>query len=238
MDQLWRRFDLGAVFMCGLPYACAEPRPFLIAAPVPAPDEFHGRCEYWSDLVVRKDSEFRSLEDTFGHRIAFTMPNSQSGCAAALQLLMRAAGPRPLFRELIAPQVTPLRAMTAVIEGSAEVAPIDSYAFALLQRYRSELTAQLRVVATTERTVIPPLVSSFAGLKSLEAAFLGAHDDEMLRPLLEKLLLERFERPNPDSYDLLRNNYAAAARYWREHPLAITMHPAFAMKPLGSAATD
>ena len=47
--------------------------------------------------------------------------------------------------EVITPRVTPLGAMSAVIEGAAEVAPIDSYAYCLLQKYRPDLTSQLRV---------------------------------------------------------------------------------------------
>ena len=42
------------------------------------------------------------------------------------------------------------------------------------------------------------------------------------------LLLERFVRPNPATYDALRSNFDAATPYWRGHPLAATMHAAFA----------
>jgi hypothetical protein len=44
---------------------------------------------------------------------------------------------------------------------------------------------------------------------------------------MEGLLLERFERPDPASYDALRSNFEIASRYWRAHPLAATVHPAF-----------
>src|SRR5271156_6022593 len=54
--ELWQRSDKAAVFMCGLPFARAEPRPLLIAAPVPSPIEFNGQPRYWSNLVVRADS--------------------------------------------------------------------------------------------------------------------------------------------------------------------------------------
>jgi len=44
--------------------------------------------------------------------------------------LMTAADRFPLYGEVITPKITPLGAMSAVIEGAADVAPIDSYAFA------------------------------------------------------------------------------------------------------------
>ncbi len=95
------------------------------------------------------------------------MPDSQSGCLAALHYLMRRAGEFPRYGEVIAPQVTPLGAVSAVVEGAADVAPIDSYAYCLLQKYRRDLTSQLRVIARTPRTPIPPLVAAGPGLAKL-----------------------------------------------------------------------
>jgi len=88
IDDLWHRTDLAAVFMCGLPYSCANPQPTLIAAPVPSPAEFAGLPKYWSELVVRIDSPYEDLQSTFGGKLCLTAPNSQSGYAAVLQYLI------------------------------------------------------------------------------------------------------------------------------------------------------
>ena len=233
IDELWRRSDMAAVFMCGLPYSRAEPRPELVAAPVPSPIEFRGAPQYWSELVVRKDSAMQRIEDTFGGRIALTTPNSQSGCLAALEYLQAASGTLPFYRELIAPQITPLRAMRAVESGAADVAPIDSYAFCLAQTYRPDLWAELRVVAKTAPTPIPPLVASTGGLgsralPSVRNSFLEAHRIPALRPAMEGLKLQRFVRPDPAAYDELRKSCDTTLSYWREHRLAAVVHPAFA----------
>ncbi len=276
MGDLWRRPDKGAVFMCGLPFALADPPLALVAAPVPAPAEFGDRAEYWSEFVVRADSDFKTVDDTFGHRIAFTVPDSQSGCVAALHYFRTehaargAGGPAPnrapmgrgppdrapmgrrapegrppdrvpLYREVIAPTITPLGALTAVVRGSADVAPIDAYAFALLQRYRSDLTSQVRVVGRTGGTAIPPLVASAPTVPAptpgepaadaLRAAFLAAHRDPALRGLMDGLALRRFARPDPSGYSVLRERYEAAARFWNAHALAAVIHPAFVTDP-------
>src|SRR5450631_3916663 len=110
INELWARPDMAAVFMCGLPFSRSDPRPQLIAAPVPSLPDFRGVPQYWSEMVVRKDSALHSIEDTFGGRIALTVPDSQSGCLAALYYLMTRASEFPLYREVIAPQVTPLGA--------------------------------------------------------------------------------------------------------------------------------
>jgi ABC-type phosphate/phosphonate transport system substrate-binding protein len=227
---LWARSDKAAVFMCGLPFSRAEPRPALVAAPVPSPVEFSGQAHYWSELVVRADSRFRAIKDTFGQRIAFTSPESQSGYSAALCYFMGVGDRFPLFSEIIAPQITPLGALTAVLNGSAEVAPIDSYALCLLRRFRPDLISQLRIVGTTAATPIPPLVASqSAGLETLEAAFLEAHRNASIKGFMGQLLLQRFVQPVPATYDVLRRDFAAATRYWSERPLAAVVHPAFVL---------
>src|SRR5271170_477718 len=218
--DLWRRTDMAAVFMCGLPYSRSQPKPSLIAAPIPSPIGFDGQAEYWSEWVVHKDSAFEGMESTFGGRLALTEPNSQSGFAAALEYLMPYGSAAPLYREVIAPTVNPLGALSAVIRGDADVAPIDSYAFALLRKYRSDLTSQLRTVGRTASTPIPALVASVAGPEPLVEAFLSAHLDPALRQLMSDLLLERFVRPDPRRYDALRVNFEAAVSFWRSHPLA------------------
>jgi ABC-type phosphate/phosphonate transport system substrate-binding protein len=228
LAELWKRADKAAVFMCGLPFSRANPQPLLVAAPVPSAPEFHGLPQYWSDLVVRDDSAFRTLEDTYGGRLALTVPDSQSGCLAALYHFMSVTQREmPLFREVIAPTITPLGNLTAVLEGAADVAPIDAYALRLLRAYRPELTARIRIVATTAPTPIPPLVASHA-IPALQAAFLEAHQIDSIKPLMEKLLLQRFARPDVGAYDVLRQRFEATMNYWRQHPIAASVHPAFA----------
>jgi ABC-type phosphate/phosphonate transport system substrate-binding protein len=228
INELWSREDLGAVFMCGLPYSRSIPRPALVAAPVPSPADFGGRAQYWSELVVRADSGFQRMEQTFGHRIALTTMESQSGCLAALYYLMPAGGKTALYREVIAPQVTPVGAAKAVIHGLAEVAPIDSFAFSLLQRHSPELTAQLRVIGRTAPTAIPPLVASQPAPAPLESAFLEAHKNSSMAVLMADLQLERFACPDPEGYELLRQRFEAALSFWHQHAFASSVHPAFA----------
>ena len=58
LADLWARRDLGACFMCGWPLAkrAAKVRP--LAAPVMNDPHAQGRAVYWTDFVVRFDSDF------------------------------------------------------------------------------------------------------------------------------------------------------------------------------------
>lgn len=236
LDELWRRDDLGAVFMCGLPFSLADPAPVLVAAPVPSPPEFAEQPAYWSEFVVRIDSAAKSIPDTFGGRLALTIPGSQSGCVAALshlQILCELQQPScntPPYHELIAPTITPIGALSAVVSGAADAAPIDAYALRLMQRFLPELAARVRVVGRTASTPIPPLVGSRndTAVGKLRATLLQAPVGDDERHAMDQLLLRRFVRMDPSAYAVLRTAHAATAQYWRRHRLATVTHPKFA----------
>jgi ABC-type phosphate/phosphonate transport system substrate-binding protein len=230
ISELWQRPDKAAVFMCGLPYSLAVPRPELVVAPIPSPSAYGGRACYWTDLVVRADSPFQSLEQTFGHRLALTTPESQSGYAAPLHALMAYGGDRPLYREIIEPRFTPMGALTAVIDNKAEVAPLDSYALVLLEKYAHNLTGQVRVIKSTEPTAVPALVASGTASAKVTAAFLAAGATPSMRALMDRLLLRSFARPEVRAYDALRERFLTMQAFWRRHPLAEKAHPLFAVE--------
>src|ERR1700693_4174313 len=58
INELWQRPDKAGVFMCGLPFSRSDPRPELIAAPVPSPSDFSGLPQYLREMGGRKDSGF------------------------------------------------------------------------------------------------------------------------------------------------------------------------------------
>jgi hypothetical protein len=123
-------------------------------------------------------------------------------------------------------------ALRAVIGGHADVAPLDSYALALMRRHAPDLVARVRVVASTEPTAIPAFVASGTASPAIVEAFLAADD----RALLEPLLLSRFEAPDQAGYDALRHRFETMRAFWLSHPLAETIHPA--CLPLPAQAGD
>jgi ABC-type phosphate/phosphonate transport system substrate-binding protein len=231
IETLWGREDLAAVFMCGLPYARARPPPHLIAAPVPSPASFLQEPRYWSEWIVRTSSPARILSETFGGRLALTVGHSQSGCIAPLTHLMSFEAPTPLYRELIAPTQTPLGSLEAVAQGRADVAAIDAYAWALLERFRPQLTRDVRIIDRTLPTPIPVLVASptmpVRHLQALREAFRMAHTLAALKPALEALRLERFAEVTASDYASLERNAERTLAHWRRHRLAASIDPPF-----------
>jgi len=230
IEPLWARPDKAAVLMCGLPFSLAEAT-IPVAAPVPSPAAYGGRPVYWSELVVRRDSPFHRLEDVLGGRLALTSPGSQSGCIAALTLFAGIDRPAPLFAEIVGPTVTPQGSIQAVLDGRADVAPIDGFALGLLRHHAPEIAEGVRTIAHTATTPIPLFVASPGSEAALAETLLTAHDDAELRDLMAAVLVERFVAVQADDYRPLRETRRRSLAYWRDRPLAETIPPAFQLAP-------
>ena len=215
LEDLWRRGDLGCVFMCGYPIALqlADVQP--IAAPVPAADWAAGRAVYRTDLIVRADSPARTLEDTFAGRAGWTVAHSHSGFNAFRHHLLRFRTPtRPtLYREIAGDLVTARRVLDAVLDGSIDVGPLDAYWHMLIARYRPDLTVGIRVLASTDVAPMPAFVASAAvpaeTIARLRESFVAAEGEPWFPPLAEALLLRRFAA-------MTAQDFAATLRWDRE----------------------
>jgi ABC-type phosphate/phosphonate transport system substrate-binding protein len=204
LEALWARDDLGAAFMCGFPFALSARKPSLLAALVPSPARYGERPQYCTDLIVRADSGFERLRDTFGGRIGWTVGHSQSGYNAVRHHLLG----RPEARyQWVGPLVTPRRVIEAALAGEIDVGPLDSYVHDLLRRHDPETASRLRVLESTAMTPIPPLIAApavdAATVSRLRQALLSCSAAPGMRATLEELLLARFEPIDAAAYDVL-----------------------------------
>jgi len=206
LDVLWARNDLGAALMCGFPFASATEQPWLLAAPVPSPARYAGRPRYCTDFIVRADKPYSTLQDTFGGRIGWTVTHSQSGYNAVRHHLAE-LDPTPQYAQWVGPLVTPRRVIDAVIEGTIDVGPLDSYFHDLLRRHDPQMASRIRAVASTAMAPIPPLVASrhvdADTVSQLRQALLSCHSAHDMTATLKTLLLSRFEAVDPCDYQVL-----------------------------------
>lgn len=221
LSDLWSRDDLACAFMCGFPFALATRPPRPVAAPVPAQAVIPGQPAYATRLLVRADSRFASLEDTFGGRLGYTIADSHSGYNALRHHLLpyyRARGAK-LYRESIGPLVTPRRVIAALLCGEIDVGPLDSYALDLMLRHQGDLAPRIRIVATTDPAPIPPLVAAsgcpddiVAALQATLATFANAADCADLK---DRLCLDAFAPVTTEGYRLMTrwDAEARAAEY-------------------------
>jgi ABC-type phosphate/phosphonate transport system substrate-binding protein len=198
LETLWARADLGAALMCGYPLALRLAPVVPLAAPIPRAAWAAGRALYRTDLIVRTDAPYRSLEDTFGGRAGWTVSHSQSGFNALRHELLghRSAARPTLYREVLGNLVTARNVLDAVRDGRIDVGPLDAYWHLLIARHAPELTRGVRVLASTPLTPMPAFVAASALplplVARLRTAFLDAARRPWFAPLGELLLLEGF----------------------------------------------
>jgi ABC-type phosphate/phosphonate transport system substrate-binding protein len=225
LAELWSRPDIGCVFMCGFPFKLTKDPPRPVAAPVPLGPLASGRPIYATRLVVNVDSPFRTLQDTFGGRLGYTVEDSHSGYNALrhhLSPYWQQNGGKLLYRESVGPLTTPRRVIEAVRADAIDVGPLDSYALDLMQRHDPDLAAQIRVVATTDSAPIPFLVASRECpdevVAALRTALMEFGDDAACGDLRERLCLQGFAPVAITNYDLMVRWDAEARSTGYAHP--------------------
>ena len=218
LEVLWARPDLGAVLMCGFPISLELAAVAPLAAPIPSAAWAHGRAVYRSDLVVRADAPYYSLEDTFGGRAGWTVQHSHSGFNAFRHHLLGYRTPaRPaLYATMTGNLITARNILDAVRAGRLDVGPLDSYWHMLIAQHAPDLTAGTRVIASTATAPMPAFVAArsapAAMVERLRAAFAAAGSRSWFEPYRDLLLLDGFSAVTADDYaPLLRWDREAKA---------------------------
>ena len=221
LEALWSRPDLGAVLMCGYPIALELAPVVPIAAPIPRAPWAGGRAEYRTDLIVRRDSTYRTLEDTFGGRAGWTVAHSHSGFNAFRHHLLghRRPGHPRLYAEMVGNLITARNVLDGVRDGHIDVGPLDAYWHLLIAHHRPDLTEGVRVLVSTENAPIPAFVAA-AGTAELEierlrGALLGAASRAWFAPIGDQLLIDGFAAVSRASFatTLAWDREASAAGY-------------------------
>jgi len=213
LEELWAHPDLAATFICGLPFA-KDPRPLVpVAAPLPLAPRYAGKPVYFTDFIVKNDSPCRTLADTFGRRLAYTIPSSHSGYNAVRHHLLRYRTPeRPtLYAETVGPVFTPRRALEALVAGATDVAPLDSLCHDLLRLYEPEMTRQTRIIESTDPWPVPLLVAA-PGSDPEQAARLAQTFVRAPAERCRPLALAGFVPAEAKTYAAMPETEAAAVR--------------------------
>lgn len=220
LADLWARPDLGVVQMCGLPASLRTPAPTIIAAPVPSLPRYGGRAVYMSDLAVRADSPFRTIEETFGGVAGYTLKDSQSGYFAFRYTLLE-HHPGAAYRKIVGHLMNARGVIRALVAGDIDIGPLDGYVFDLIRAGDPQFAAQVRIVAVTDPTPMPPLVATAPidapALERLRGAFLNAHREPALDAACATLLIDHFVVPDLAAYGETRRRAKRVEDAERDH---------------------
>ena len=205
VNFLMEEGHIDAAFVCSRPYVEGR-RDFgmeLLCVP-----QCSGKTEYYSYLIVHKDSPARELKDLRGKVFAFSDPKSNSGALVpTFALAKMGETPDRFFRKhhLSNSHDTSIQ---WVAKKHVDAAAVDSLIWDYLNVKEPSLTAQTKIIDISAPYAIPPVVVSpsiTAELKEkLRSAFLGMHENARGREILKKVMIDRFTLIDDSAYDSIR----------------------------------
>ncbi|MDQ6712702.1 MAG: PhnD/SsuA/transferrin family substrate-binding protein [Candidatus Dormibacteraeota bacterium] len=213
-EQL-RNGSVDVAFLCGLPYVrlCAE-RPGMLrplAAPILDEARSQDRPVYFSDVIVRRDSPFRSFDDLRGHSWAYNDPESFSGWLLVRHHLLEMGETEAFFGRLTF-SGWHQESIRKVVNGEVDASAIDSHVLGVERLRNPDLGGELRVLKTLGPSTIP-LVVATAGVPEAVAAQVGdalcaLGGDPVSRNVLAGGLIRRFTPIDDRAYDDIRQKMA------------------------------
>jgi phosphonate transport system substrate-binding protein len=202
-------------FLCGLAYVelrrLGEPIEPL-AAPLLRGERYGSRPVYFSDVIVRRDSPFRSFADLRGCAWAYNEPYSHSGPGITCHRLIELGETQDYFGQVIQTGWHQ-QSIRLVQAGEVDASAVDSHVLALARRDHPELDVGLRVIDSLGPSTIQPVVVASwlaEGLKAdLRSILLAMTVDPAGQTVLADRLIERFVTIADEDYDDLRRMRAA-----------------------------
>ncbi len=210
-----RMFDAGeldVVWICGLPYVWKADNPDLevelLAAPVMVGERYQGRPIYYSDVIVRAGSGYRSFADLRGARWSYNEPGSHSGYNVVGAHLAELGEDWTFFGQVVE-ACSHQRSLELILEGGVDSAAIDTTVVDEEVRRDSTLRSRLRILRTLGPSPIPPLLIhrslSEGRRRQLRSALTGlGASSSSRRPLLRSVGLLGFTLVADEDYMPIR----------------------------------
>lgn len=203
-------------FICGYPYILARDQPVpkveLVAAPVPKDPRYGQKPVYFSDLIVRADSPFKSIQDLRGRTYVYNEETSNSGYNMPRSYLVKLGLTHGFFGKVLR-SGSHEASIRMVAQGLADASFVDSLVLDYDRTKGFADAARVRVIDSLGPAATVPFVVSTAALPTsapLKARLLTMHDDPRGRQILDEALLERFAEVSDADYDGLREMKKAA----------------------------
>ena len=214
MNTLIKEKKVDVAYVCNSSYTKLnkEKTGKLLAIPI-----VEGSDQYYSYIITKNHQAFESLLNFEDKIFAFTDPESNSGAIAPSHFLYaNGTNPKKLFRSFIYTYEHG-ESIKAVIEGFVDGASVDSIVFTRFSQKYPELIKDIKVIQKLGPFTNSPIVvrSSLESKKfeALQKAFLKMHEDTYGKSILQKLSLDRFDKPSNQDYtsvsdmlELIENN--------------------------------
>jgi phosphonate transport system substrate-binding protein len=206
-------------FICGLPYVMLRDRPepaaSLIAAPVMKAPRYNNQPKYYSDLIVRNDSPYKTLQDLKGRTYVYNDEISNSGYNLPRYRLLQLGLTGGFFGKVLR-SGSHEESIRMVAAGEADASFVDSLVLDYDREKGLGHAREVRVIESVGPAGICPLAASSklpaAVSDEIRRQLTTMHEDPEGRKILDKALLARFAAVDESNYDDIRAMKEAAEK--------------------------
>jgi phosphonate transport system substrate-binding protein len=206
-------------FVCGLPYVMLhdreQPAARLIAAPIMKAPRYHGQPKYYSDLIVRKDSPYRTIHDLKGKTYVYNDELSNSGYNLPRYRLIQLGLTQGFFGKLLR-SGSHEESIRMVAAGEADASFVDSLVLDFDREKGFGHAREVRVLESVGPAGICPLIASAKMpadiVDKIQRELTTMHETPEGRKILDDALLERFALVDDSNYDDIRAMRKAAEK--------------------------
>ena len=198
-------------WICGLPYVHkidqAGVQIELLVAPVMANARYKDRPVYFSDVIVRSESNFTTFADLRGRRWAYNEPNSHSGYNLTRYMLAQ-IGEFDDFFGHVTEAGSHQAALQLLLDGKIDGTSIDSTVLEIELKHQPEISNHIRKLTSWGPSPIPPWVihkqvPSHMRDK-IRRTLLEMDSDWKGKALLADLGIKKFTHVSDANYDPIR----------------------------------
>lgn len=205
-ERLLDRGEIHVCWICGLPYV-RKANVELLAAPVMRDPRYGGKPVYYSDVIVRADSRFRSFQDLRGSRWAYNEPGSHSGYNVTRYYLAKQRLGDDFFGAFIQ-SGSHQNSLRMLMERQIDATAIDSTVLEMVLEKDPSIGERIRTITVFGPSPAPPWVIhpsvSSEVRHSLLETFLTVDQDSRGRRILEDARMRGFAAVWDRDYDPIR----------------------------------
>lgn len=201
--------DVG--FVCGLPYVLERdkenPTVELLAAPVMKAARYKDAPQYYSYVIVHKNSRYASFADLKGCNYAYNGKLSHTGYNMPRARLIELGETNGFFGKLLH-SGSHEESIRMVATGEADASSVDSLVLDHDLARHPAYAREVKIIETLGPAGSPPVVASTklpaALRRRIRDALIGMKNDPVGRSILDDALIARFETVDDSNYDDIR----------------------------------
>ncbi len=205
-------------FVCGLPYVLLKEKGDidLLAAPVMVKSRYNGKPVYFSDLIVHKSSDARSIQDLKNKHFIFNEEISNSGYNLPRNYFSKNGIIGTNFFGKISRSGSHEASIRAVGSRKADFSFVDSLVLEFDRHLGKPEAMNVKVIQSLGPSGIPPVVASTKVdpkvRQTIRTQLLNMHKDPKGREILKKAFVKKFVPVSHKNYEDIWKHWNDADR--------------------------